>query len=219
MIEWKSLVQTKSPAFQWTLLFALYLISNVFVQGWGHLAFTYTMVYTLAFLLIAITIAKATSGKGKAIGTLFAIMTIFVCTMTWITSMSPTYTGITPETCMFITILFAVLAIANEYGFIEAKASVNNKYCLLAALGGIFLFGLLYFLGRLGFLTGTPSPLGWHTILNHLGITLLAGMDMLLVFGVGKWEKWSIYRWIFVALTVIGAVAMMASGWGLQLAH
>jgi hypothetical protein len=216
-IDWVTLVKTESPAFQWTLLFAIYLIANILVQGWGHFAFTYTMVYTLAFLLIAITIAKATSGKGKAIGTIFAIMTIFVGSMTWLTSMSPTLTGMTPETGMWITIIFTTLAILNEYGVIETKASINNKYCLLAALSGIFLFGFTYFLGRLGFFTGTPGPLEWHTILNHLGITLLAGTDMLLVLGVSEWERWRMYRWIFFALTLIGALAMLSAGWGLAI--
>jgi hypothetical protein len=218
-IDWGALVKTDSPALQWTLLFAIYLIVNIAVQGWGHFAFTYTMVYTLAFLLIGITISKATAGKGKAIGTIFAIMTVFVGTMTWITSMSPTYTGITPETLMWITIIFTVLALLNEYGVIETEASINNKYALLAALGGMFLFGFLYFLGRLGLLPPYYSvgPLEWHTILNHLGITFLAGTDMLLIFGVGEWEKWRIVRWIFFFATVIGALAMLNAGWGLRI--
>lgn len=211
------LFNTKGPALPWTLLTIVYALGNLFIQGLNHVAWTYTWVYTLAFLLIAITLAKAY--KDQAIGAVFAIMTVFVGTMTWITSMSPSYTNITPFACMIITIIFTAIAFANEFRIIETKASVNNKYALLAAIGGIFLFGLLYLLGRLGLLPPyfIPGPLQWHTILNHVGITLLAGTDMFILVGLGTWDKWARYRWVFLALTVIGALAMLSAGWGLAI--
>lgn len=224
-VDWGGLFKTDNPAFQWTLLFVVYLLANFLVQGFTHIAFTYTMVYTLAFLLVSITISKAVNKE--EIGTLFAVMTLFVGTMTWITSMA----YILPETGMWLTIVFTAAAFLNEYGIIETKGSINNKYCLLAAFGGIFLFGILYFLGRLGFVpVGPPlnwpgldtwpwagGPLPWHTIINHLGITLLAGSDMLLIFGVAKWKEWRTARWLFTIMALAGAVAMLYYGWGLYL--
>lgn len=218
-IEWARLYDYKSPAFQWTLLFIIYLLSNILVQGWGSIAFAYTMVYTCAFLLIAITISKATAKTKREIGGLFAIMTLFVGMMTWVTSGA----YVDAEIAMGITAVFTVLALLNEYGVVEAQKSVNNKYCLLGALGGIFLFGLLYFLHRLGILPiGMPptqfiGDLPWYTVLNHLGVTLLAGADMLLIFGLGKWEKWEKARWLFFAMIVIGALAMLQAGFGLAI--
>lgn len=220
-VNWGDLFKTESPAFQWTLLLVVYLVANFIVQGLNHVAFTYTMVYTLAFLLIAITIAKTTAkSKGdREIGTLFGIMTLFVGMMTWITSSG----YILPQTGMYITIIFTVLAFLNEFGVIETKYSASNKYCLLAALGGIFLFGLMYFLGRLGLIPcGMPpsywvGPLPWYTVINHLGITLLAGADMLLILGVGEWDKWKMARWLFTGMALIGAAAMLYYDFGLAI--
>lgn len=227
-IEWADLVKTDEPAFLWTSLCIIYLVANIFVQGWGHTAFAYTMVYTLAFLLIAITIMKATSTKkGKGIGALFAVMTVFVSMLTWLTS--GTY-AIDATSGMWLAIVFTVIALLNEYGVLETKVSVNNKYCLLAALGGIFLFGLLYMLTWLGvFPIGSGASGGWwwyhgslppwYTILNHVGITLFALVDMLLILGMGDWEKWKKYRWLFWSLTVLGAAGMIVTDWGLAILH
>jgi len=221
-IEWADLVKTDKPAVHWTLLCIIYLVANIVVQGPGNAAFAYTMVYTLAFLLIAVTISKATNGKGKTIGSLFAVMTLFVGMMTWITSgFSGTAAG--AQTCMGIAIVFTAIAFLNEYDYIETKSSINNKYCLLGALGGIFLFGFLYFLHRLGIVpVGFPptlyvGPLPWFTILNHLGITLLAGTDMLLIMGVGKWEKTVMYRWLFFGFIIIGVLGILQAGFGLAI--
>lgn len=219
-VDWGGLFKVENPALQWIILCIVYLISNILVQGYGHLAFTYTMVYTLAFLLIAITISKSVSkGKDAEIGTLFGIMTLFVGLLAVVTSMA----WINPQTGMFLAIVFTILAFLNEYGVVESKYSPNNKYCVLAALGGIFLFGLTYFLGRLGYLPGgwPPSywvgPLPWYTIINHLGILLLAGADMVLLMGVGKWEKARTVRWLFFGLALIGAVAMLYYDFGLAM--
>jgi len=207
-------VQTKNPAFLWFALFAIYLILN-FVQGMSHVAFPYTMVYALAFLLMSIALSK---GSG-ALGTLFGFMAFIVATLTWITSGG----YITSQTGMMLSFVFSGVALLNEYGILEyGGRTVNSRYFLLGAFGGIFLFGLLYFLSRLGFIpVGFPptfwvGELPWYTVLNHLGIMLLAGIDMILMLR-GGWEKYQIYRWAFFAMTLVGALAIIWMNFGLAI--
>jgi len=221
-VDWGGLFKTDSPAFAWIVLCLVYGVSNFFVQGLSHVAFPYTMVYTLAFLLIAVTVSKSVErGKNAEIGTLFGIMTLFVGLLTFVTSMG----FITSQAGMWLAIVFTVIAFLNEFGVIESRYSPDNKYCVLAALGGIFLFGLTYFLARLGLMpAGWPlsywvGPLPWHTVINHLGIMMLAGLDMVLLLGIGDWKEdsWKYARWGCFALAIIGALAMLYYNFGLTM--
>jgi hypothetical protein len=222
-MEWKKLFDLKNPGFLWFALAIIYLVLNFFVQGVNHVAFTYTMVYALAFLLIAITLSKGS----EKVGTLFGLMTFACGMLTWMTS--GIYFIATAATGMILSFIFFAIALLNEYGVLNyGGKTVNSKWLVMGALAGIFLFGLMYFLGNFGLIPagwelGTLPPwsgraLPWHTILNHLGITLLAGIDMLLMLGFGNWEKWRNYRWIFFGLTVIGALGIVATNWGLCIA-
>jgi hypothetical protein len=215
-VDLKSL--TKLPARQWTVLFTVYLILNFVVQGLSHPAFAYTMVYTLAFLLIAITLAK-TAAKEK-ITPLFAIMSLFVGMLTWVVSGA----YLPADAGMWLSIVFTLIAFASELGWLETRRSIDNKYMIVGALGGMFLFGLLYFLSRLGIfpvwwgqLVWTTAPLPWYTVLNHLGIVLLAGTDMILMMGLGKWEQWDKYRWVFAGMVVLGALGIISANFGLAI--
>lgn len=218
-IDWIGLfIKYDKPAFLYASLAAIYLAANFLVQGITHVAFTYTMVYALAFLLIGIAIQKVSSGK--SMGVVFALMTLFLGILTKITSAG----YIDANSGMWLGIVFFVLALLNEYGIIETKQKINSRYCLIGALGGIFLFGLLYIVSRLGYFPVGPTftywtgPLPMETLLNHGGITLLAGIDMLIIFGISKWDKMKLWRWIFWGVAVIGALWMLSVNFGLTLA-
>ena len=216
------LFELGGAGFPWLALALVYLVLNFFVQGTTHGAFPYTMVYALAFLLIAIALSKGS----EKVGTLFGFMTFACGMLTWIVSGYSAFVG-TPTGGMILSFVFFAIALLDESGVLSYGGKiVNGKWLVMAALAGIFLFGIMYLLSWMGLIPVGGAGIGqfwfyqgplppWHTILNHLGITLLAGIDMLLMLGFGSWEKWRNYRWIFLGLALIGALAMAASGWGL----
>jgi hypothetical protein len=217
-IDLGSLADTKGPAVTWTLLAVIYALGNLYQFTARPFAFPYTMTYLLAFFMVAVIIAKAWS-KEK-IGSLFGVMAFFVAMLTWISSGG----YIEPTACMYLAIVFAVIGLLNEYGVLETSYNINFKYTLIGSLGAIFLFGLLYFLSRLGFVPigALPNlfywtgPLPWFTILNHIGIMAMALLDLLLIFGAGDWDDWRIYRVAALGLAIIGALMLLATpGWGL----
>ena len=209
------LFELDGAGFPWLALALVYLVLNFFVQGTTHFAFPYTMVYALAFLLIAIALSKGS----EKVSVLFGFMAFACGMLTWIVSGF----GSAPQTMMLLSFVFFAIALLSEFGVLDyGGKAVNGKWLVMGGLAGIFLFGFLYFLHRLGIVPvgipptfGWTAPLPWYTILNHLGITLLAGIDMLLMLGFGSWEKWRNYRWIFLGLALIGALAIVASGFGL----
>lgn len=205
--------QTKSPAFPWMLLFIIYMVSNFFVQGMTHVAFPYTMVYSLAFLLIAISLSK----DGKT-GDLFGFMMFAVALLTQITSAAYIF----PPTAMVISIIFTALALLDELGIVKlTKTTKESKLFLMGAFAGILFFALMWVLSWLPinqqWWVWPASYAPWYVYLNHIGFALLAGIDMVILLDFGTWEKWAKWRLLFFALTVIGALVMLATNWGLQI--
>ena len=209
------LFELDGAGFPWLALALVYLALNFFVQGTTHFAFPFTMVYALAFLLIAIALSKGS----EKVGTLFGFMT-FACGMLAM-MVSRGYVS-PPSTGMILSFLFFAIALLNEFGILSyGGKTVNGKWLVMGALAGIFLFTMFWMLYRFGLIPSATSGLlytgeaPWHAVINHLGLMLLAGVDMLLMLGFGSWEKWRNYRWIFLGLALIGALAIVASGWGL----
>jgi hypothetical protein len=208
------LFELDGAGFPWLALALVYLVLNFFVQGTTSIAFAYTMVYALAFLLIAIALSKGS----EKVSVLFGFMT-FACGML---SMMVSRGYIDKMSGMTLSIVFFAIALLSEFGVLSyGGKTVNGKWLVMGALAGIFLFTMFWMLYRFGLIPSATSGLlytgeaPWHAVINHLGLMLLAGVDMLLMLGFGSWEKWRNYRWIFLGLALIGALAMAASGWGL----
>lgn len=205
-IEYKAFKDTASKTFPWGITALLYLLLGFFVITPERWEFTYSIIYALGFLSVAIVLAA------KKPGFLASLMAVFIPGFVIFANLYA-FQG-SAVGSMWVAVVGFFILLANEYGIIEwKKRTVNMKYLILAPFFFWLIWVVTYFWSCINYQMELPIA----TILNHGGIAILSLDGILRLLGVIK-EKQLWMMWIGLGATIIGALWLTAVlGWGLQL--
>jgi len=196
------MINLRSTAFPWLILFAVYLGLDVFVTGFARWEFPYAVLYAVTFL--AISMVLAINKPNFLTGLMLVVMGILVTFVQ--------LNGIPIDFALGLAAVAFVVMFLAEFNVIKLKSDPGVRYLSVLPFLMLIFFAVIYFYHRI---TTPGLELNAATALNHIGIGLVAFDGMVRV--TGRVKTWYIMA-AGLSLAVISAVWMTVGlGWGLQL--
>jgi hypothetical protein len=204
-ISTKQLFNLKGTALPWLILGGVYLLINLFVIGTARFEFQWGMLYTFAFLGIALVLAESTASLVSGL----AVAVLGVAVVFAQLKAIPVMPALILGAFAFIVIFL------SDIGLFTWKTKGDFKMLAFVPFFLILGWAALYFYQRLS----NPAVYGplnnLPTILNHGGVALLCFDGIIRVSGAYK-KQW--LAMIALLIAVIGAFWLTyILGWGLAL--